>query len=65
MIAHDLSNGGRSSDVKTASGKSTDFDSFLLSTAVLKGLKKCGFVRPSPIQVEAIPLAKCGIGMLV
>lgn len=62
MIAHDLSNSKRSNDVKTKSGKSKDFDSFLLSAVVLKGLKECGFVRPSPIQVEAIPLAKCGIG---
>lgn len=63
MIAHDLSNSKRSNDVKSKSGKSKDFDAFLLSAVVLKGLKECGFVRPSPIQVEAIPLAKCGIGI--
>ena len=64
MIAHDLSNGTRSYDVQTTSNKTTDFDSFLLTPLVLNGLTECGFVRPSPIQVEAIPLAKCGIGRL-
>lgn len=64
MIAHDLSNGTRSCDVQTTSNKTTDFDSFLLTPLVLNGLTECGFVRPSPIQVEAIPLAKCGIDLV-
>jgi len=63
QIAHDISsdsNTTRTDDIR--SSNATDFESFLLSGNVLKGLKKCGFVRPSPIQVQSIPLAKCGVG---
>ena len=39
-----------------------DFESLLLSPKVLSGLKAIGFDRPSPIQLQSIPLAKCGAG---
>ncbi|XP_066912854.1 probable ATP-dependent RNA helicase DDX20 isoform X2 [Clytia hemisphaerica] len=64
MIAHDLTTDTeRTLDVQP-SQKNTDFESFLPSPNVLKGLKECGFHRPSPIQVESIPLAKCGIDLV-
>ena len=66
QIAHDISSDSstkRTDDVR--SSNETDFESFCLSDNVLKGLKKCGFLRPSPIQVQSIPLAKCGVGKLV
>jgi len=28
----------------------------------LTGLTKAGYLKPSPIQLEAIPIGKCGIG---
>lgn len=34
----------------------TDFASFDLKPNLLKGIKESGFVSPSPIQIEAIPL---------
>ena len=40
-----------------------DFAGLLLSDSVLEGLKNAGFARPSPIQLKAIPLAKCGFGV--
>ena len=40
----------------------TEFSSLLLSNEVLEGLNKSGFVKPSPIQLKAIPLGLCGLG---
>jgi len=42
-----------------------DFASLMLSEPVLKGLKESGFVRPSPIQLAAIPNGKIGLDMIV
>lgn len=39
-----------------------DFNGMLLSEPVLRGLAKAGFRRPSPIQLKAIPPARCGVG---
>jgi len=38
------------------------FAGLLLSEPVLQGLKHSGFDRPSPIQIRAIPLGRCGFG---
>lgn len=58
--AHDLETRKRSDDVLQAEG--LDFSSLLLSPAVLEGLTAAGFQRPSPIQLKAIPLGRCGLG---
>lgn len=39
-----------------------DFASFMLKEPILKGLKKANFVRPSPIQLKAIPIGRLGMG---
>jgi hypothetical protein len=39
-----------------------DFESLLLSRPVLEGLRAAGFERPSPVQLKAIPLGRCGLG---
>lgn len=59
--AHDL--GGprtRTGDVLLA--EPADFESLLLSRPVLEGLRAAGFERPSPVQLKAIPLGRCGLG---
>lgn len=38
------------------------FAEMMLSDPVLLGLSKNKFKHPSPIQLKAIPLGKCGIG---
>lgn len=58
--AHDLETRKRSDDVLQSEG--LDFGSLLLSPAVLDGLTAAGFHRPSPIQLKAIPLGRCGLG---
>ena len=40
-----------------------DFRGLLLSDSVQQGLTKAGFERPSPIQLKAIPLGRCGLGL--
>uniref|UniRef100_A0A9L0JEV3 RNA helicase n=1 Tax=Equus asinus TaxID=9793 RepID=A0A9L0JEV3_EQUAS len=59
--AHDV--GGprtRTGDVLLA--EPADFESLLLSRPVLEGLRAAGFERPSPVQLKAIPLGRCGFG---
>lgn len=59
--AHDI--GGprtRTGDVVLA--EPADFESLLLSRPVLEGLRAAGFERPSPVQLKAIPLGRCGLG---
>lgn len=51
----------RTRDVLVPGGPS-DFGSLLLSPPVLAGLEAAGFHRPSPVQLKAIPLGRCGLG---
>lgn len=62
-IAHNLGAVWRSEDVQHA--EDLTFDQFMLSEHVLTGLRKSGFVKPSPIQVQAIPLGLCGFDLVV
>uniref|UniRef100_A0A8C6L926 RNA helicase n=1 Tax=Nothobranchius furzeri TaxID=105023 RepID=A0A8C6L926_NOTFU len=61
--AHDISTRKRTEDVLLAEG--IDFTSLLLSPAVLEGLSAAGFQKPSPIQLKAIPLGRCGLDLIV
>lgn len=38
------------------------FRDMMLSEQVLAGLTKCNFKKPSPIQLRAIPIGRCGLG---
>lgn len=59
-VAHSIQEKARTGDVQIT--ESVEFCSLLLSDNVLNGLKNAGFVRPSPIQLKAIPLGRCGLG---
>uniref|UniRef100_A0A8D0BKF3 Probable ATP-dependent RNA helicase DDX20 n=1 Tax=Salvator merianae TaxID=96440 RepID=A0A8D0BKF3_SALMN len=54
----------RTQDVLVRGGPE-DFGSLLLSAPVLEGLKAAGFIRPSPVQLKAIPLGRCGLDLIV
>ncbi|XP_005142913.2 probable ATP-dependent RNA helicase DDX20 [Melopsittacus undulatus] len=54
----------RTRDVLVPGGPS-DFGSLLLSEPVLAGLAAAGFHRPSPVQLKAIPLGRCGLDLIV
>ncbi|NXI79083.1 DDX20 helicase, partial [Rhipidura dahli] len=54
----------RTRDVLVPGGPS-DFGSLLLSPPVLAGLEAAGFHRPSPVQLKAIPLGRCGLDLIV
>ncbi|CRK89080.1 CLUMA_CG002569, isoform A [Clunio marinus] len=41
------------------------FSNFMLSNKLLKSLKRMNFLKPSPIQLKVIPLAKCGLDMII
>ena len=59
-IAHSLKEKSRTEDVVVT--ENVDFSSLLLSKAVSQGLANSGFHKPSPIQLKAIPLGRCGLG---
>lgn len=60
--AHKFTERQRTGDVLTE--ELVDFKSLLLSADVLKGLSSSGFERPSPIQLKAIPLGRCGLDLI-
>lgn len=60
VLGHETAEGKRTEDIKTSQG--TTFSSMLLAPKTLEGLQKSGFFKPSPIQLHAIPLGKCGFG---
>jgi len=65
-VAHNIEAKPRTEDVKlSAKDVNKDFESLMLSELVLKGLRESGFVRPSPVQLAAIPNAKIGLDMIV
>ena len=41
------------------------FTDLLLSPPVLRGLEAAAFERPSPVQLAAIPLGRCGKDLVV
>lgn len=59
--AHDVS-GPRTRTGDVLLVEPADFESLLLSRPVLDGLRAAGFERPSPVQLKAIPLGRCGLG---
>uniref|UniRef100_A0A674NL56 RNA helicase n=1 Tax=Takifugu rubripes TaxID=31033 RepID=A0A674NL56_TAKRU len=61
--AHDIEVRKRTDDVLLSDG--IYFSSLLLSQAVLDGLSSSGFQKPSPIQLKAIPLGRCGLDLIV
>lgn len=61
VVAHNVEEKERTEDVQIQ--ENVDFSSMLLSDKILTGLQKCGFKKPSPIQLKAIPIGRCGFGM--
>ena len=60
-MAHDIAGLRRTDDVLSADN--VDFVSLMLSSNVLDGLERHRFKKPSPVQLKAIPLGKCGLGI--
>lgn len=58
--AHALDVTPRTDDVQI--DETITFAGLFLCEPVLQGLKQAGFCRPSPIQIKAIPLGRCGFG---
>lgn len=46
-------------------GANITFNDMMLSESVLAGLNKCNFQKPSPIQLRAIPIGRCGLGKVL
>ncbi|KAJ8047400.1 putative ATP-dependent RNA helicase DDX20 [Holothuria leucospilota] len=63
--AHSLQERRRTTDVLSSENINVDFASLLLSEPVQKGLTAAGFEKPSPIQLKALPLGRCGLDLIV
>lgn len=63
QTAHILEDKPRTQDVFIS--EDIDFAGMLLSELTLKGLHKSGFRKPSPIQLKAVPLGRCGFDLIV
>ncbi|XP_029679700.1 uncharacterized protein LOC115245489 [Formica exsecta] len=61
--AHDLSKTPRTRDVKIQ--EDVVFFQMGLPDDILDGLTAAGFQRPSPIQLKAIPLGRCGFDLII
>ncbi|XP_069186566.1 probable ATP-dependent RNA helicase DDX20 isoform X1 [Procambarus clarkii] len=61
--AHKVEDRERTDDIHIE--ESVDFNGMYLSDHVQQGLKSSGFERPSPIQLAAIPLGRCGLDLVV
>lgn len=46
------------------SADNSTFSSIKINVKIVEDLKRCGFVRPSPIQAIAIPLGRIGIDLI-
>ncbi|XP_018650357.1 hypothetical protein Smp_171180 [Schistosoma mansoni] len=73
-LAHDLTQeekrtadvlGENVSNETCANSRNIHFKDLQLSTPVLHGLYDAGFIRPSPVQVKAIPLGRLGMDLIV
>ncbi|KAG7187785.1 hypothetical protein KM043_016823 [Ampulex compressa] len=62
-IAHNVSAKPRTEDIRI--NEDVTFFQMGLSQKVLDGLTMCGFQTPSPIQLSAIPLGRCGFDLIV
>ena len=60
QTAHKFTERVRTGDVLI--DENVNFTGLLLSEKLLSGLHSAGFQRPSPIQLKAIPLGRCGLG---
>ena len=65
QLAHNLNDCTRTRSKDVALSENITFDHFLLTPETAIGLKSCGFNMPSPVQLEAIPLARCGFDLVV
>jgi superfamily II DNA/RNA helicase len=63
VTAHKWEHASRTHDVFTENN--ITFAGLMLSNQVEHGLAKAGFERPSPIQLKAIPLGRCGFDLVV
>lgn len=58
--AHILADKQRTKDIKI--NEDVTFFQMGLSQPIVDGLSNSGFERPSPIQLTAIPVGRCGFG---
>lgn len=58
--AHNVADRPRTEDIHI--NEEIDFKTMLLPKPILQGLNQSGYKTPSPIQKQALPLVRCGMG---
>uniref|UniRef100_A0A1B6LV17 RNA helicase n=1 Tax=Graphocephala atropunctata TaxID=36148 RepID=A0A1B6LV17_9HEMI len=61
--AQDVSAKPRTGDIQIS--EDIDFKTMLLPIPIVQGLKKSGYLKPSPIQRKALPLVRCGLDLII
>mmetsp|Transcript_31447 Transcript_31447/g.121687 ORF Transcript_31447/g.121687 Transcript_31447/m.121687 type:complete len:597 (-) Transcript_31447:4435-6225(-) len=66
MFLQDVNSGiMRTSDViLTGEDADADFEQLMLPSSLLTSLNRCGFVKPSPVQLRAIPIGRLGVDFI-
>ncbi|XP_046746318.1 uncharacterized protein LOC124411300 [Diprion similis] len=63
QTAHEIGSKARTTDIEIQ--EDVTFYQMGVNQRVLDGLTNAGFQRPSPIQLKAIPLGRCGFDLIV
>ncbi|GJQ67896.1 putative ATP-dependent RNA helicase [Trypoxylus dichotomus] len=63
ILAHNFQDKPRTKDVLI--DQDLQFNALLLSQPTLTGLSSAGYRVPSPIQLKAIPIGKCGFDLII
>ncbi|XP_046426261.1 uncharacterized protein LOC124182713 [Neodiprion fabricii] len=63
QTAHEIGSKPRTTDIEIQ--EDVTFFQMAVSQRVLDGLTNAGFQKPSPIQLKAIPLGRCGFDLIV
>lgn len=61
IVAHRHASKPRTLDIHL--DENVSFSDIGLNETVTKGLFKAGFEKPSPVQLSAIPVGRCGLGL--
>lgn len=65
QVAHNLKDSSKSRSKDVALEEDVLFKDLLLHPKTQLGLESCGFDSPSPIQLQTIPLGRCGFDLVV
>lgn len=64
-LAHNIEDTSVPRSIDVTIGENVTFADLHLCEKTLDGLHRCGFIRPSPIQLDTIPLGRLGFDLVI